>query len=68
VLTWNDLEEQPSPRPVPDADGPVARLLDRRSEERDAVADRVVHLFPRPETTEWNVRELNYDRRRRTRV
>jgi hypothetical protein len=68
VLTWNDLEEQPSPRPVPDADGPVARLLDRRSEERDAVADRVAHLFPRPETTEWNVRELNYDRRRRTRV
>ena len=29
------------------------------------MADRVAYLFPRPETTEWNVRELSYDRRRR---
>jgi hypothetical protein len=27
--------------------------------------DRVAYLFPRPETTEWNVRELAYDRSRR---
>jgi hypothetical protein len=29
------------------------------------VADRVAYLFPRPETTEWDVREVSYDRRRR---
>ena len=29
------------------------------------MADRVAYLFPRPETTEWNVSELSYDRRRR---
>ena len=33
--------------------------------ERQKVADRVAYLFPRPETTEWDVRELSYDRRRR---
>jgi hypothetical protein len=32
------------------------------AEQREA---RVAYLFPRPETTEWNVRELAYDRRRR---
>ena len=47
---------------------PVARLLEHRSAEREAIADRVAHLFPQPETTEWNVRELDYDRRRRARV
>lgn len=31
-------------------------------------ADRVAYLFPRPDTTEWDVRELSYDRRRRARV
>ena len=30
-----------------------------------AMSDRVAFLFPRPETTEWDVRELSYDRRRR---
>jgi hypothetical protein len=68
VLSWHEFDEKPSPRPVRDAESPVARLLEGRSEERDAVADRVAHLFPRPETTEWNVRELSYDRRRRARV
>jgi hypothetical protein len=36
-----------------------------REPERQAVADRVAYLFPRPEPTEWNVSELSYDRRRR---
>jgi hypothetical protein len=31
-------------------------------------ADRVAYLFPRPDTTEWDIRELSYDRRRRARV
>jgi hypothetical protein len=41
------------------------KMLDRRPAERKAARDRVSHLFPRPETTEWSVGELDYDRRRR---
>jgi hypothetical protein len=40
------------------------KLLDRRPAERKAARERVQHLFPRPDTTEWSVRELEYDRRR----
>jgi hypothetical protein len=40
-------------------------LLDARPPESRKVADRVAYLFPRPEPTEWDVRELSYDRRRR---
>ncbi len=40
-------------------------LLDARLPESQKVADRVAYLFPRPEPTEWDVRELSYDRRRR---
>jgi hypothetical protein len=43
----------------------VAELLEERPSERQDVSDRVAYLFPRPETTEWDVRELSYDRRRR---
>ena len=43
----------------------VAQLLEERPSERQDVSDRVAYLFPRPETTEWDVRELSYDRRRR---
>jgi hypothetical protein len=43
----------------------VAELLAERPSERQGVPDRVAYLFPRPETTEWDVRELTYDRRRR---
>jgi hypothetical protein len=68
VLSSHDLDGETSQSPEPDTEGTVARLLERRSADRDAVADRVAHLFPRPETTEWNVRELSYDRRRRARV
>jgi hypothetical protein len=45
--------------------GRFNELLDARPRERQQVADRVAYLFPRPETTEWDVRELSYDRRRR---
>ncbi len=41
--------------------------LEERPRER-RTADRVAYLFPRPDTTEWDVRELSYDRRRRARV
>ena len=37
-------------------------------QEHPDTAERVAYLFPRPETTEWNVRELSYDRRRRART
>ena len=42
-------------------------LLERRPAERQAISDRVAYLFPRPETTEWNVGELGLrdDERRR---
>jgi hypothetical protein len=43
----------------------VVDALDERPDERQQAADRVAYLFPRPETTEWSVRELSYDRRRR---
>jgi hypothetical protein len=43
----------------------VAELLEERPSERQEASDRVAYLFPRPETTEWDVRELSYDRRRR---
>jgi hypothetical protein len=45
---------------------PVARLLALHSAEREATASRVANLFPPPETTEWNVREIAYDRTRRS--
>jgi hypothetical protein len=44
---------------------PVFRLIEQTRAERAARQDRVADLFPRPETTEWNVREIAYDRRRR---
>jgi hypothetical protein len=44
------------------------KLLDQRPAERERARRRVRHLFPRPETTEWGVAELQYDRRRRARV
>lgn len=37
-------------------------------QDRPDTAERVAYLFPRPETTEWNVRELSYDRRRRAEI
>jgi hypothetical protein len=43
----------------------VAELPEAGRPEREPLADRVAYLFPRPEITEWNVRELSYDRRRR---
>jgi hypothetical protein len=52
---------QPSER----VQGRIAEVLEARPQERQKVADRVAYLFPRPETTEWDVSELSYDRRRR---
>ncbi|MQA73337.1 MAG: hypothetical protein GEU88_03110 [Solirubrobacterales bacterium] len=46
---------------------PVLRLIEQTRAERKAHHDRVADLFPPPETTEWNVSEIAYDRRRRAR-
>ena len=43
-------------------------LLADRPAERQRTAARVAYLFPRPETTEWSVREIAYDRTRRARI
>ena len=51
----------------PDA-SPVVQLIERTRAERQARQERVADLFPRPEPTEWNVREIAYDRRRRAEV
>lgn len=52
---------------VPD-EGPVAALIADSDNHRRDVAHRVSFLFPRPETTEWSVREVGYDRTRRAEV
>jgi hypothetical protein len=68
------IDEQPTRamapvEPRPDAGGsPVAELIELHRAEREATRDRVANLFPRPETTEWNVREINYDRNRRANI
>ena len=54
-------------RAVPD-DGPVAALIADSDNHRKEVASRVSFLFPRPETTEWSVHEVGYDRKRRAQV
>jgi hypothetical protein len=46
----------------------VSALLAERRAEREALADRVAYLFPRPEPCEWDVPEVGYDRRRRAQV
>ena len=46
----------------------MLRLIEQTKAERRAHHDRVAGLFPPPETTEWKVREIAYDRTRRARV
>jgi hypothetical protein len=62
------MEVQPAHSHEPsgiDRDSPVLRLLELHSAEREATQARVANLFPPPETTEWDVREISYDRTRR---
>jgi hypothetical protein len=54
-------------RPRP-AEGPVDELIADSDQHRRDVANRVSFLFPPPETTEWQVREVGYDRKRRAEV
>ena len=59
--------ERPRPRDEEIA-SPVLRLIERTRAEREARHERVADLFPKPETTEWSIREIAYDRRRRAAV
>ena len=58
--------EEPDLDRVP-RESPVLRLIEQSRTERRERADRLANLFPRVET-EWNVREVGYDRRRRAEV
>jgi hypothetical protein len=60
--------EPMSPEPSLDGHSPVLRLIEQTRAERRAHHERVAGLFPRPETTEWTIREIAYDRRRRAEV
>jgi hypothetical protein len=53
---------------VPPRQERLEELLEDSPGTGRQTADRVAYLFPRPETTEWDVREISYDRRRRARV
>ena len=54
-------------RPRP-AEGPVDELIADSDQHRRDVANRDSFLFTPPETTEWQVREVGYDRKRRAEV
>ena len=54
-------------RPASD-DGPVAALIADSDEHQRGVNERVSFLFPRPDTCEWKVPEVGYDRKRRAEV
>jgi hypothetical protein len=62
-----EAETHDEREPLAEASG-VRRLLDLHAAEREATQARVANLFPQPETTEWNVREIAYDRTRRANV
>ena len=48
--------------------GRLDDVLEAHREQRRNTSDRVAYLFPRPETTEWAVSELSYERRNPTGV
>jgi hypothetical protein len=60
-------EDHPRPGGEP-TQSPVLRLIEQTKAERKAHHERVAGLFPPPETTEWSVREVAYDRTRRAEV
>ena len=58
----------PADQPPAPPQSPVLRLIEQTRAERKVHHERVAGLFPPPETTEWNVREIAYDRNRRART
>jgi hypothetical protein len=63
-----DAEPRTIGEAADDSRARIAELLEERPSSRRDTSERVAYLFPRPETTEWSVRELSYDRRRRAQV
>ena len=59
---------EPRARNEPSDASPVLRLIEQTRVEREAHHERVAGLFPAPEPTDWNVREIAYDRTRRARA
>jgi hypothetical protein len=60
-----------SPEPAASQRGsssPVLRLIEQTRVERQQRNERMAGLFPRPETTEWTISEVAYDRTRRAKV
>ena len=62
------IEAVPAPEAETTPSARVSALLAEHRAEREAIASRVAHLFPRPEPCEWDVPEVGYDRRRRAEV
>jgi hypothetical protein len=58
----------PEPAPEPVSSSPVLRLIEQTRAERHQRNERLDGLFPRPETTEWSISEIAYDRKRRAKV
>jgi hypothetical protein len=63
VLIHNHTTREERRHPLEAAEPSEDRIAERL-EGRQRTAERVAYLFPRPETTEWEVGELGYDRRR----
>jgi hypothetical protein len=57
-----------APAPEPRSSSPVLRLIEQTRVERQQRSERMAGLFPRPETTEWTISEIAYDRTRRAKV
>ena len=70
----HDHEEAAAPASADEATperaaaSPVLRLIEQTRAERQVRNERVAGLFPRPETTEWTISEIAYDRSRRAKV
>ncbi len=70
----DETETAAAPAPVESeapgrpSSSPVLRLIEQTRTEREERHERVAGLFPRPETTEWSISEIAYDRSRRAKV
>ena len=68
VVTDPPIAPPPAERRERSGANPVLELIEQTRAESRAHHERAAGLFPRPETTEWNVREIAYDRTRRARA
>lgn len=64
----DELPDNVRPLHAVPAESPVAALIADSGEHQRGVTQRVSFLFPRPDTCEWKVPEVGYDRKRRADV